>query len=409
MSKYWLYLEPYTFIFHNEKEVALYNSINGAYLLYSFDNHLLKRIVNELEKPESGYGVLLEDREIEQMPSFIKDIRGTFSGDCILIKDEASCPFIFKPMCRIMEQKLQRHDTIEKDILESYGTEILGSLNEVTLYFGKGKENGVSNKYPYCKQFAHSLCYDGDSVLQLADYRFLIEQLQDIGIGKLNIVLNDMESDFIYQLRDLLMGCSFSVYVYCNYEDIEVDKMSVFKETLPFTYFINIHKVNNVSALQKDISRMKDFNILWNAIVTSETELLAVQQLEGAVNIVPYYNGNNEDFFKEYVYNDLESILEYPIDKQTIFRRQTINENFFGKLFILPDGEVHANMNCASLGNIKELSLSEIVYKEMTQSSAWFKLRDKGKCRNCINKYLCPSISDYELTLQKYDLCHIVL
>ena len=154
---------------------------------------------------------------------------------------------------------------------------------------------------------------------------------------------------------------------------------------------------------------MKDFSILWNAIVTSETELLAMQQLEGAVNIVPYYNGNNEDFFKEYVYNDLESILEYPIDKQTIFRRQTINENFFGKLFILPDGEVHANMNCASLGNIKELSLSEIVYKEMTQSSAWFKLRDKGKCRNCINKYLCPSISDYELTLQKYDLCHIVL
>lgn len=409
MSKYWIYLEPYTFIFHNEKEVALYNSINGVYIQYSFDNHFIKWIVDELEKPESGYGVLLEEKDLELISSFLKDIRNTFSGDYMLIKDEASCPFIFKPMCRIMEQKLQRHDTIEKDILESYGTEILGSLNEVTLYFGKGKENNVSTKYPYYKQFTHSLHYDGDSVLQLADYRFLIEQLQDIGIGKLNIVLDDMDSDLIYQLQHLLMGCSFSVYVYCNYEDIGADKMSVFKETLSFTYFINIHTANNVSALQKDISKMKDLNIVWNAIVISKTELLAVQQLEGAVNIVPYYNGNNEEFFKEYIYNDLESILEYPIDKQTIFRRQTINENFFGKLFILPNGEVHANMNCASLGNIKEMTLSEIVYKEMTQSTAWFKLRDKGKCKNCINKYLCPSISDYELTLQKYDLCNIVL
>lgn len=408
MNNYWLYLEPYTFIFRNEKEAVLYNSINGAYLLYRFNTHPIKQLIDELEKTENGYGVLLSEKEQEPVLSFLKDIRETFSGDCIQIKDESSRPFIFKPICRIMEERLKHKKAMEKDILESYGAEILASLNEVTLLFGGKTNYNISDKYPYHRQFIHSMYCEHDSKsLQFTDYQALIKQLENIGIGRLNIAVDSIDNHFIYQLYETLKYNKFKVSIYCNYETLHTDCIRLFENTPLFTYHIHIHKINSINELQKDIEKIKMPNVVWNAIVSSAEELFTIQQTNDTIHILPYYNGTNEHFFMEYIYNDLDAILEYPVDKQTIFRRQTLNENFFGNLFILPNGEVHANMNTMSLENINNMSLAEIVYKEMTQSTAWFKLREEKPCKNCVNKFLCPSISNYELVIGKTDLCHI--
>lgn len=122
---------------------------------------------------------------------------------------------------------------------------------------------------------------------------------------------------------------------------------------------------------------------------------------------MPYFNGNNIAFFKDFVFNGLEDIIGEPISKKTIFRRQTLNENFFGKLIVLPSGDVYANVNCPPVGNILFDSVAKLVYEEMTNSTAWFMLRNAGECNDCINRHLCPSISNYELVTGIMNMCYI--
>ena len=52
------------------------------------------------------------------------------------------------------------------------------------------------------------------------------------------------------------------------------------------------------------------------------------------------------------------------MNKQQIFSRQVINENMFGKLTLLPNGDLYANVNKACLGNVLHKSLNEIIGKE---------------------------------------------
>ena len=125
--------------------------------------------------------------------------------------------------------------------------------------------------------------------------------------------------------------------------------------------------------------------------------------------MIPLYTDKNLLFFEKYVFNSLDDILEEPVSRKTVFRRQTLNENFFGKLTIFPDGEVYANLNFSPIGKYPQQSLKELAFKELTQPTAWFYLRDQSSpCADCVNRYLCPSPSNYELVMNKANLCTII-
>ena len=112
--------------------------------------------------------------------------------------------------------------------------------------------------------------------------------------------------------------------------------------------------------------------------------------------------------FKEYIYNDFKDIIEQKNTKQHIFRKQILNDNLFGKLTIFPTGEVYSNVNFPTIGNIQDQKLSEIVYSEIENYfKPWFFTRDYVSCKNCVNKYLCPSISNYEIVANEYNMCYL--
>lgn len=95
---------------------------------------------------------------------------------------------------------------------------------------------------------------------------------------------------------------------------------------------------------------------------------------------------------------------EEEIMKNGINFQQFVN----GKLTIYPSGEVYANVNCSVLGNIQDSSLKELLYKEITEGNAWLRIRGNEKpCNQCVNRDLCPSISNYELVIGKNNLCNI--
>lgn len=405
MKKFWIYLEPHTFIFQGDEQVVIYNSINGAYHQYFYSEYpLLEYIVNEIDKSSNGYGVSLDESEMSLVQTIIEDLRETVSGDCILLKKQSILPFIFKPTCRIMEERMNFSKHREEMSSESFWGEMLANLNEVTIHLGGNDEDDHLNNYPYYRQFIHSIDHNIKDALSERDYIGIIQYLCNLSIGKLNIVLNRNAFHQLTGILAYLYECEFKICFYLNFRDLNSSLIEMLSD---FTLIVYIHKEDKSDCVIDYMERYPNIDVVWNAIVSSEEDLMNIESLGNQVAITPYYNGDNELFFKDFVYNDIDSILKYPVDRQTIFRRKTLNENFFGKLFILPNGDTYSNMNAPVIGNIKTMSLSEIVFIEMKSSTAWFKLREEKACANCCNRYLCPSISDYEWVIGKPNLCHI--
>lgn len=79
----------------------------------------------------------------------------------------------------------------------------------------------------------------------------------------------------------------------------------------------------------------------------------------------------------------------------------------FGKLNILPNGDVYANMSHPRVGNIFSDSVYEIIEKEIQEGKSWLRIRNQPPCNKCIYQWLCPSPSNYEIAIGRPNLCNI--
>ena len=123
--------------------------------------------------------------------------------------------------------------------------------------------------------------------------------------------------------------------------------------------------------------------------------------------IIPVYTGNNLRFFEENVFLTKEDILSTMMTIQDFFSRQVVNLNDFGKINILPNGDVYANLNQPKLGNIYDNTIYELIEKEINTGQSWFNIRNYKPCCDCVYQWFCPSPSDNEIILKRNNLCLI--
>lgn len=95
------------------------------------------------------------------------------------------------------------------------------------------------------------------------------------------------------------------------------------------------------------------------------------------------------------------------LSMKELFRKRTINQNDFGKLHILPNGDIRANLHHPVLGNITTYSIYEIIQKEIKEGKSWLRIRNQSPCNTCLYRDLCPSPSDHELEIGYPNLCWI--
>lgn len=409
-NKYWLYLEPYSFVFSGANGSLVYNTLNGEVIGFPM-NTPMQSVVNGLLDVTNGYCVPIESSclERQEVLEFLKKLRNSFSGD--IIRAMGDKPFIIPPVCHIVENQermIKEHESSSRRF-------IMDNLSEISLFFSCDDTDFSScSKYKYTLQYLHCIPFVGES-LDYGYYHKLFRSIKPLKVGVVNILCENINTYKNWNLlcRDLKELDVKKVF-YLEYSDrISIDSIYTLQIDDNTSIKINIYPPYNEKQLIKYIGELegKGLKIEWDFGLKSEDDLNRVNEIVSFCDIRfsmhPLLIDGNIDFFEEYVYNNYEDIIEYPISKQTIFRRQTLNENFFGKLFILPSGEVYANLNCKSIGNIKEGSLNEMVYNEMINSTAWFMTRDRDICEDCAYRYLCPSISNYELVLGKMNMCHV--
>jgi pseudo-rSAM protein len=187
-------------------------------------------------------------------------------------------------------------------------------------------------------------------------------------------------------------------------ENIKQIKEKKWRKNLKFNILIN-SGINQIKILEE-----ANFHGSIIILVYSENDYLQFSNMSELefedIIFIPIYN-NNISFFESEVFIDKDDIDTMQLNKKEIFIRQTLNTFDFGRLNIMPNGFVYANVNNPSLGKIDDSPYS-IVYKEFTEGKSWFNIRDKKPCTDCLYQWLCPSPSNYEIAIGKSNLCHLI-
>lgn len=406
---HWFYLESYTFLFYSKNQYVIYNTLNSTYIDCSLYGKTINTVLSILHNTNKTYCVGIYEYQLRdsQFTEFIKKIRNTFSGD-IIKNIRGIPPFISKPILRILHHP-NNPKTKEYNLL---GENALFHLHEVTFYL-ENQGFDLNPMYKDCyKQFLYPT-YTEKQKLSHAKYLEIIEQLSICQIDKINIIPATIEKKELFSyLLSLSRQYSIKTQIILPYKKYNKEDLKQLLTNPQFSIMIMVHLPVDYEELNSYINLFNEYNITWSLIASNKNDVifLSKNNLGKFTNVdyIPWYTGDNMDFSKEYIYNDFKDIIEQKNTKQHIFRKQILNDNLFGKLTIFPTGEVYSNVNFPTIGNIQDQKLSEIVYSEIENYfKPWFFTRDYVSCKNCVNKYLCPSISNYEIVANEYNMCYL--
>ena len=406
---HWFYLESYTFLFYSKNQYVIYNTLNSTYIDCSLYGKTINTVLSILHNTNKTYCVGIYEYQLRdsQFTEFIKKIRNTFSGD-IIKNIRGIPPFISKPILRILHHP-NNPKTKEYNLL---GENALFHLHEVTFYL-ENQGFDLNPMYKDCyKQFLYPT-YTEKQKLSHAKYLEIIEQLSICQIDKINIIPATIEKKELFSyLLSLSRQYSIKTQIILPYKKYNKEDLKQLLTNPQFSIMIMVHLPVDYEELNSYINLFNEYNITWSLIASNKNDVifLSKNNLGKFTNVdyIPWYTGDNMDYFKEYIYNDFKDIIEQKNTKQHIFRKQILNDNLFGKLTIFPTGEVYSNVNFPTIGNIQDQKLSEIVYSEIENYfKPWFFTRDYVSCKNCVNKYLCPSISNYEIVANEYNMCYL--
>ena len=125
------------------------------------------------------------------------------------------------------------------------------------------------------------------------------------------------------------------------------------------------------------------------------------------VSIVPFFNGSNEDFFQNNVFLTTQDIACLNPSANDVLMNQVLNANFFGNIIIDSNSNVYSRFNGNSIGKIQQgQDIVGFVEQYLQYNDNWFLTRDKiSPCSDCLFCYLCPPISNCEISFKRYNLC----
>ncbi len=377
-TDYWFLIEPYVFISVTKEYVLLYNTLDGVSL--ESDKVEVNQLLRETVQEDNCGVVFLNNERYQQkhIHVFIKNLREKFMGDIIDVALSKGKPIQLLPYFNYIHKHV-----VYKNLNSFLYKDVLDNLFEISIHVDE--TTNLKKLIPFLR-----------SILRIS--RFNI-------IGNIGNVPNYKE------LLSLLDGYSSTKYILCSYKDI-ISLHPVFE--ISYSYIISVYFPVDIH--QWNISRQilinKKIGLKYIFYVSSNEDCLQAEQLIEQFGIddfqmKPFFTGDNIRFFKENVFLHKDDLFSTPISIKELFARQSINIYDFGKIQIMPNGDVYANINHPVLGNISTNSINEIVLYEMDKGISWFRIRNQVPCCNCIYQWLCPSPSDYEIVLGCPNLCHV--
>ena len=378
VSDYWFTIEPYVFVDIKSKHVLLYNTLDGV-TIESTNEKIVELLQETLQEENCGVALLTHERyRQEEICCFVDELREKFMGDVINVSLSDGKPVQILPFYNYSKEQ----ELYKKNNFSSYKN-ILEKLFEISLYI-----DATTN----ITKLIH----------------FLITLPKNLTF---NIVGNMEEVPNYSELFSYLDHCSSPKNLLCSCKNI-IPLQPIFAHNFSYqisvSFPINVERWNH--AMKVLLSQALPVEFVFE--VSSEEDVQLSEQLIeqhqiDKYRLKPNYTGNNIRFFENEVFLSKEDILSTPMTMKDFFARQAMNLYDFGKITILPNGDVYANLNHPSLGNIYVNNIHEILHKEVEEGKSWFRVRNHPPCTDCVYQWICPSPSNYEIAIGRSNLCHV--
>ena len=377
-TNYWFKIEPYVHISIVNSNVLLYNTFDGSFI-ESKDIEIVKLLKETLLKENCGVVLLTAERyNLDNIRKFIMELRAKYMGDIIDIELSKSKPVQIMPFTSLVNTQ----ELFKKQNFPT-GKKILEYLSEISIYVDYNTNIMDLNSFLKSLPNISTVNIIGN-LKDVANYKELLLVLDQFPSLK-KITCNF--SNVISLQPEFVNNFSYSILI--NYP-IDISKWNysrrlLLNQSIPFECIFEVTSMDNYSQINKFI---EEFGI-------------EKHQLK------PVYTGDNIDFFKENVFLTKDDILSTPLSISDFFINQSMNIFDFGKIAIMSNGDIYANVNYPILGNIHTHSIYEIISKELEEGRSWLRIRNQAPCNTCLYQWFCPSPSNYEIAIGRPNLCHV--
>lgn len=406
MKKYWFYLEEYVYVNIKSKFGLVYSTLSGDLLIIKS-----KEIIGLLKKiyVDENLGCIQltsNDLSNDAIRKFVDNVLRLKLGNLIDTEINPVKPIILLPILSLNLDVDKFIDKENKEFLLSKN--ISRYLLDINIILNTSCSQTCKKCEYYHEQFFHCLKNNSHLEIDKKILSTLFDQIDNFPIKTINLTGGDI---YHYKNLDSLMSISeksdkkFNFYIhYLNYQ--------------PNTFIdsSNLHILINgpidYAKLEYVCKNTCRTNVVYHIIVENENQYDSFVNTLSSLGIQdyiahPFYNTENYSFFQNNIYVTKDDILESPISMQQIHRNQKVNANSFGSLYILPNGDVKANLNDEVLGNLLHQDILSIIYAELIRNTAWRQVRAGNRCSDCIFQYICSPISNYERVIKRNDLCTI--
>ena len=321
MIIYYFYLYPETFFFKGKNKMLLYNAQTGKMLEVVQDSVMLQ-IQEELQNPDNLYCFQLNEWDFYKYKTFLDRLIaegfGNLSGTSYHDRS-VSYPPILKLNHGI--------DSIRADHRQGQDGYILDYLHEITIHLSG---NPHVKEQLYYQQVIYPVKTD-----QRLENNRLLKWLQTTRGGALKVVNILCSLQFIdeyWDLFNLLKELRVKINYYIHYSDLYSCKIT--PELLSLCNLVVIYEKEGLMQIQNIYDAL--------CIVTATSDLALIENYlsDNKITIVPVYTHANRSFFEKHVFTTKDELLTTKLSKKEIFTKMEINTNFFGKLTILPTGEI---------------------------------------------------------------------
>lgn len=377
-TNYWFKIEPYVHISIVNSNVLLYNTFDGSFI-ESKDIEIVKLLKETLLKENCGVVLLTAERyNLDNIRKFIMELRAKYMGDIIDIELSKSKPVQIMPFTSLVNTQ----ELFKKQNFPT-GKKILEYLSEISIYVDYNTNIMDLNSFLKSLPNISTVNIIGN-LKDVANYKELLLVLDQFPSLK-KITCN--YSNVISLQPEFVNNFSYSILI--NYP-IDISKWNysrrlLLNQSIPFECIFEVTSMDNYSQINKFI---EEFGI-------------EKHQLK------PVYTGDNIDFFKENIFLTKDDILSTPLSISDFFINQSMNIFDFGKIAIMSNGDIYANVNYPILGNIHTHSIYEIISKELEEGRSWLRIRNQAPCNTCLYQWFCPSPSNYEIAIGRPNLCHV--
>ena len=412
--EYILYLEPYVYINKDERSAILYNTLSGTKLFVN-DCEVLK-LIRKLQLSSNIYVVKIRGDKIrknKEILNFIEEIRTTFMGNLIIKKEKGKKPIQLMPILNNYKDIKK----IKKESVSSVGEKVLEYLNEISIYVN----NECSKNCDICKYAYKQIKFCTKSKKKdEINFDLLKSALSDISKSNLSIINilggNIFSYGKLIELSNILREIKAVKNIYIHYLNLfdDIEKIKILDDMnikILISSDIDKYRISEINNYMVKIKVNKEYIFA----VTDEEDFNTAQKLIAELHIDvysfnPVYNETNIDFFNENIFIDSNDLENVKLSMKNIFAKNSMNTNNFGKLIIKENGKIYSNLNGKNLGELEKDTIKDIIYQDLkAKNSYWLKSRVNVKpCKNCLNNFLCPPLSNYEYAMKKNNLCKIV-